>query len=135
MAVTKEFTFRGKTLPELQQLNIEQFAKLCNCRAKRTLLRGFDKNLMEKIQEGRKQIGPEKKLSPIRTHLRDAIIIPQMVGLLFGIHRGNNFEVVEIKPEMLGHYLGEMALTRKKLMHGKAGIGATRSSTAIAARK
>jgi len=135
MAVTKEFTFRGKTLPELQQLSVEQFAKLCNSRAKRTLLRGFDKNLMGKIQEGRKQIGPEKKLNPIRTHLRDAIIVPQMVGLLFGIHRGNNFEVVEIKPEMLGHYLGEMALTRKKLMHGKAGIGATRSSTAIAARK
>ena len=57
-----------------------------------------------------------------------------MVGLKFGVYRGNSFEVVDVKNEMLGHYLGEMSLTRKRLIHGKAGIGATKSSTAISAR-
>ncbi|MCX6798755.1 MAG: 30S ribosomal protein S19 [Candidatus Diapherotrites archaeon] len=133
----KKFSFRGKTLEELQQMSIEQFAKLCNSRGRRTLQRGFDKHLLGEIEKARKELSGEKgkKQKVLRTHLRDTIIIPPMVGLLFGIHRGNTFEIVEIKPEMLGHYLGEMALTRKKLVHGKAGIGATKSSTAIAARK
>ena len=45
-----------------------------------------------------------------------------------------SFVNVEIKEKMIGNYLGEYVLTRKKLVHGKAGIGATKSSTAITAR-
>ncbi|MBN2066888.1 MAG: 30S ribosomal protein S19 [Candidatus Diapherotrites archaeon] len=131
----KEFTFRGKSLQELQQMTVQEFSKLCNSRARRSLLRGFDKHLLKKIEKAKAAASAGKKEKMIRTHMRDTVIIPQMVGLMFGVHRGNTFEIVEIKPEMLGHYLGEMALTRKKLMHGKAGIGATRSSTAISARK
>ncbi len=131
----KEFTFRGKTLQELQQLTVQEFAKLCNSRGRRSLLRGVDRQLLRKIEKARAEQKAGKKQKVIRMHQRDTIIIPQMVGLLFGVHRGNNFDVFEVKPEMLGHYLGEMVLTRKKLAHGKAGIGATRSSTAISARK
>ena len=57
-----------------------------------------------------------------------------MIGLKFGVHNGKEFQIVQITEKMLGHYLGELALTRKRLMHGKAGIGATKSSTAITAR-
>lgn len=126
--VKKEFQFKGKSIEELKELSIEEFAKLCTSRARRSLLRGFDKQMLKKILKA----NPEK---PIRTHKRDTIIIPIMVGLTFAIHKGNSFDRVEIKPAMIGHYLGEMAMTRKRLMHGKAGIGATRSSTAISARK
>ncbi len=128
MALKKEFSFKGKNIEELKGLTIEEFAKLCPSRARRSLLRGFDKHLLKKIEksDGKKHI---------RTHKRDTIVIPLMVGLTFAIHKGNSFEIVEIKPGMLGHYLGEFALTRKRLLHGKAGIGATRSSTAISARK
>lgn len=129
--VVKEFSFKGKSLPELEAMSIEEFAKICNSRARRSLLRGFDRQLLKKISKAKK--GDHKK--PVRTHLRDAIVIPQMAGLIFAVHKGNMFEMVEIKPQMLGHYLGEFALTRKRLLHGKAGIGATRSSTAITARK
>lgn len=132
MAIAKEFSFRGKSLPELQAMSIEEFAKLCNSRVRRSLLRsGVDKHLLKKIGKAKK--GDAKK--PVKTHLRDAIVVPQMVGVMIAIHKGNMFEMVEIKPQMLGHYLGEFALTRKRLLHGKAGIGATRSSTAITARK
>ncbi len=127
----KEFRFRGKTLEQLRQLSIEEFALLCNSRARRSLLRGFDRHLLKKIARAEK----EGKKKPIRTHKRDTIVIPQMVGLQFAIHKGNDFDIIEIKPDMLGHYLGEFAMTRKRLVHGKAGIGATRSSTAISARK
>jgi small subunit ribosomal protein S19 len=50
------------------------------------------------------------------------------------VHRGNTFETVDVNERMLGHYIGEFVLTRKRLQHGKAGIGATKSSTAITAR-
>jgi len=133
--MAKEFTFRGKTLSELMKLSNEEFAKLGKSRARRSLLRGFSKAMDKKIEKARKELEQGKKPKPIRTHLRDTIIIPKMVGLLFAIYKGKEFEVREIEQEMLGHYLGELALTRKRLIHGKAGIGATRSSTAITARK
>ena len=69
-----------------------------------------------------------KKKDVVRTHLRQMIVLPSMVGKKIGIHNGKDFEYVEIKPEMIGHYLGEFALTRKKVVHGAAGVGATRAS-------
>ena len=130
----KEFFYRGKTLAELQQLTIEEFARLANSRARRSLKHGFNSKLLKRIDKVLAAKTAGKDLKPLRTHLRDTIIIPRMVGIKFGVYKGNSFETIEIMPEMLGHYLGEMVLTRKKLVHGKAGIGATKSSTAITAR-
>ncbi|MDI6640105.1 MAG: 30S ribosomal protein S19 [Methanocellales archaeon] len=117
----EEFTYRGYTVDELKKMSLEQIAELLPARQRRTLKRGLSeecKKLLQRIQSG----------GVIRTHLRDMIILPEMVGLPFEIHDGKRFNRVEIKPEMIGHYLGEFALTRKKVVHGSAGIGATRSS-------
>lgn len=132
--VKKEFTFRGKTISELQAMDLKDFAKLVNAHARRSLLRGFNRKLMKKIEKAKAMSKQGKEPKAVRTHLRDAVIIPAMIGLKVAIHKGNTFEIIEVRPEMLGHYLGEMTLTRKKIMHGKAGIGATKSSTAITAR-
>ncbi len=133
--MARKFSFRGKSLEELQQLSTQEFAQLCRSRQRRSLLRGFDRALMKRIDKAilMTQNGTEPK--PVRTHKRSTVIIPKMVGLKFAVHRGNTFDVIEVLPLSLGHYLGELVLTRKKIMHGKAGIGATRSSTAIAQRK
>jgi small subunit ribosomal protein S19 len=56
------------------------------------------------------------------------IIFPEMVGLKIGVYNGQKFEIVEVRPEMIGHYLGEFSLTRRTVSHGSPGIGATRSS-------
>ena len=64
----------------------------------------------------------------IKTHVRDLIILPEMVGLKIMIHNGKEFVSVEMKPEMIGHYLGEFAITNKPVRHGTPGIGASRSS-------
>jgi len=127
----REFTYKGKTVSELLPLSQEDFAQLLPTRAKRSLLRGVNKRLNQRMDEADK-LG--KKDKEIRTHNRSAVITPRMVGRLFGVYSGNQFQKVEIMPEMLGHKLGELALTRKRLRHGKAGIGATKSSTAITAR-
>ena len=132
--VKKEFSFRGKTLVELQALSLEAYAKLLRSRERRSVLRGTDKALMKRIQKSLMEKGAGKEIKAVRTHKRDFVILPSMVGLKFAGYKGNGFETVEIKPEMLGHRLGEFSLTRKRLTHGKAGIGATKSSTAITAR-
>ena len=132
--VRKEFTFRGKTMNELLAMDLKEFTKLVNSRARRSLLKGFDNKLMKRIDKAlqEKKAGKEPKI--IRTHRRDSLVIPKMVGLKFGIYNGKEFKIVEITEKMLGHYLGELSMTRGRLMHGKAGIGATKSSTAITAR-
>lgn len=135
--MAKEFTYMGKTLNELQQLALADFAKLTNARARRSITRGLDKPTLEKVQEAFAQY-KGAKLPPntkaIKTHSRDFVIIPQMVGLKMAVYKGNSFESVEIQPEMLGHMLGEYVLTRKQVKHGKAGIGSTKSSSAVTAK-
>jgi small subunit ribosomal protein S19 len=129
--ITKEIKFRGKSVTDLQAFSIEDFSKLCTSRARRTLIKqGVDKKILKKVESFKKN----PKAKPIRTHKRDLVIIPAMIGASFAIHKGKEYERIDITTRMLGHYLGEFALTRKKLQHGKAGIGATKSSTAITAR-
>ncbi len=133
--MAKEFTFKGKNLKELQEMSLTEFSKLISSRARRTLERnGLNKNIEEKIVKARKTLEAGKYPKPIKTHLRDQVIIPSMVGLTFAVYNGKEFSNVEVKPKMIGHYLGEFSFTRKRLTHGKAGIGATKSSTAITAR-
>lgn len=129
--ITKEKTFRGKTISELNEMSIQEFSKLCTARARRSLeKKGTDKKILKKIEAQK----INQKSKPIKTHRRDLVIIPAMVGARLAIHKGKDYENTEITIKMLGHYLGEFALTRKRLMHGKAGIGATKSSTAVTAR-
>tara|TARA_Y100000310_G_scaffold338028_1_gene426597 strand:+ start:1521 stop:1934 length:414 start_codon:yes stop_codon:yes gene_type:complete len=120
----KEFTYRGKTLDELKGLDIREFAKLIPARERRTVLRNTDVIEMFLIRS-RKKIANKKH---VKTHDRSLVIVPEMVGMQIGVHKGNGFDRVEIIPEMLGHRLGEFAPTRGLVKHGAAGIGATRSS-------
>lgn len=127
----KKFSYRGYTLEELKKLPLEEFARLLPSRQRRSLLgllRGLhpeEKKLLNKVREAARKGNGDVI---IRTHLREMVILPEMVGLKFGVHNGKEFVVVEIKPEMIGHRLGEFSQTRKKVTHGAPGVGATRSS-------
>jgi small subunit ribosomal protein S19 len=122
-----EFTYRGKTLDELKKMSIREFASLTTARARRSLLR--NKTDAEKIV--RQKL--EKKNS-IKTHYRDLVIIPTMVGKTLKVYTGKEFVPVVIQEYMLGHFLGEFVLTRKKVTHNAPGIGATKSSSSISVR-
>ncbi len=120
-----EFTYRGKSLDDLRKLSLEEFALLVPSRQRRTIQRGLS-------EEHKKLLHKVKINDPnIRTHLRDMIVLPEMIGMKINIHSGKEFAPVDIMPEMVGHYFGEFVLTRKKVTHGAAGIGATRSSKFI----
>jgi small subunit ribosomal protein S19 len=123
----REFKYRGYTLQQLQEMSHEAFLKLLPSRQRRSLNRGIShekRRLLMKVRAAR-----EGRLNgPIRTHARDMVILPIMVGLTIHVYNGKEFVPVEIKPEMIGHYLGEYAISIKKVEHGTPGIGASRSS-------
>ncbi len=124
------FKYRGYILEELKKMNMDQFIQLLPARARRSLKRGLpprQKKLLERLRRAYRAKKRGKDLLT-RTHVRDMLIFPEMVGLKIGVYNGRIFEIVEIKPEMIGHYLGEFSLTRKRVQHGSPGIGATRSS-------
>jgi len=129
--MAKEFTYRGKTIEELKTLDTREFAKLTKARQRRAILRQTQsiENFVKKCVEF------QSKKKPIRTHLRDIIIVPKMVDYNIFIHSGKQFVPIMIIPEMLGHRLGEFVPTRSKVKHGAAGIGATKSSLAKATKK
>ncbi len=125
--VKKDFMYRGKTWEEIEKLNMIEFAQLLPSRQRRSIKRGLpeqQKILLKKI----------KKKNIIETHLRDMIIFPEMVGKRIKIHNGKTFTEVMIEKDMIGHYLGEFALTRGRVQHSAPGIGATRSSAALSVR-
>jgi len=126
--MAKEFRWLGKTEEEIKKMDLKDFMKYTNARARRTLQRGFNdyqKVLLKKVLAGDQNI---------RTHCRDMVIVPAMLGSIIRVHRGKEYVPVTITGEMLGHYLGEFVMTRKPVTHSAAGIGATRSSKAVSAR-
>ena len=123
-----EFTYRGHTLEELQEMSEEEVAALLPARQRRSVVRGLSTEHQKLLDRAGAVDGEETASNPIRTHLRDMPVLPEMVGLTFAVHNGQDFERVEVRPEMIGHYLGEFQLTRTSVEHGQAGIGATRSS-------
>lgn len=120
----KEFKYKGKTLEELNTLDVREFAKYLKSRQKRAALRQF--NEIEKfIARANKKISKNK---PIKTHNRKIVIVPKMIGMKIHVYNGKSFIPVEISKNMLGHRLGEFSLTRTKVKHGSAGVGATKGS-------
>ncbi len=130
----KEFTYRGKTMEELKKLSLNEFIKLIPARQRRTLSKGFteqQKRLLLKIKKAKD--GNYKKI--IKTHCRNLIILPEMIDSVIYVHSGKEFSQVRINEEMIGHYLGEFVLTRKRIAHSSPGVGATKSSSSAATKK
>jgi small subunit ribosomal protein S19 len=117
----EEFLYRGRKVSDLAKLSIEELAGLLPARQRRSIKRGLAK-------ENKKLLADLKNKDSVRTHIRNMIIMPDVVGKSIEIYNGKSFEKIEVMPEMIGHYFGEFALTRHRVQHGAAGVGATRSS-------
>lgn len=126
----KEFAYRGHSLNSLAAMSMDEFINLLPSRQRRSLQRGLtaeQRILLEKLREAKEAQKQGKDIN-LKTHVRDLIILPEMVGAKIHVHNGKEFVGVEIKPEMISHYLGEFAITNKPVRHGTPGIGASRSS-------
>ncbi|KAI9583550.1 40S ribosomal protein S15 [Glossina fuscipes] len=130
----KKFTYRGVDLDQLLDMPNNQLVELMHSRARRRFSRGLKRKpmaLIKKLRKAKKEAPPNEKPEIVKTHLRNMIIVPEMTGSIIGVYNGKDFGQVEIKPEMIGHYLGEFSLTYKPVKHGRPGIGATHSSRFI----
>ena len=129
--MVREFKFKGYAQEQLQTLSIEALLPLLNARQRRSL----DKRVAHYMNDEKRKFREEVKLAregklkgQLRTHIRDMIILPDMVGLSVNVHNGKDFSNIAIKKEMIGHYLGEYAITNKRVQHGAPGVGSSRSS-------
>ena len=124
----KEFMYRGKTWEEVEQMSLEELAKILPARQRRSLQHGLSevqKTFLKRLR---------RKPQGLKTHLRDMDILPEMAGKKVLVHNGKEYLEVFVDKEMIGHYLGEFALTRRRVQHSAPGIGATKSSGALAVR-
>lgn len=136
-AEIRKFKYMGLSFNELQALSMDEFIKLLPSRKRRSLTRPTywtpkRKKLLEDIRKQVKMMKDGKKrIKPVKTHLRDMIILPEMVHARIGVHNGKDFVEFIIHPDQIGHVFGEFAMTTKLVRHGSPGMGATKSSLYI----
>merc|ERR1712027_27198 len=122
----RKFTYRGVDLDQLLDMSNEQLMELFPCRMRRKFNRGLKRKPM--ARKKKRECPANEKPDVVKTHLRNMVIMPEMTGSIVGVYNGKTFNQVEIKPEMIRHYLGEFSITYKPVKHGRPGIGATHSS-------
>jgi small subunit ribosomal protein S19 len=130
--MAERIAFRGMTPSQLTSLTNEQYLKMVNSRERRSIKRNAVnyKKLAEKVEKFKKNnIG-----KPIRTHVREAVILPSWVGMRFEVHNGKEFKQIVITANMLGHMLGEYSHSTKRVLHSAPGIRATRGSKFLAVK-
>jgi small subunit ribosomal protein S19 len=123
------FTFRGKTIEELKQMSIEEFSRLLTSKERRSLKRGLQENQKKLLEDIKKKPDDFHK-----THIRDMIILPQMVGAKLGVFNGKEWVNVYVTSEMVGRRIGEFSVPIKRVKHSAPGIGATRGSKFYASK-
>merc|ERR1712242_176812 len=117
-------------------IEVEKLLKLVTSRARRRFRRGLKqtpRGIIQRLRKAKKAVAGNvmKKPMIIKTPLRNMFILPEMVGAQIGVYNGKGYILVEVKPDMIGHYLGEYAITYKPVGHGRPGVGSTGSSRFI----
>ena len=129
--IFKKFSYRGNDLKKLIDMTMDEMSQQLRSRQRRKLRRNMGSKyarFINKLLDTKKNTAQGEKPAAVKTHLRDCIVLPSMVQSVINIHKGNGYSNIEVKPEMIGYYLGEFALTYKRVSHGKPGVGATHSS-------
>ena len=123
----KTWTYRGKTLEDLQQMSLSELADMLPSRQRRSIKHGLD--------DGKKKIIAKlAKNDSIETQVRDMIVLPQFVGKTIKVHNGKEFVPVIIQEDMIGCFFGELSQTRKRVQHSAPGVGATKSSSNLSVK-
>merc|ERR1712241_14214 len=108
----RKYTYRGVDIDQLLDMNNEGLMELFTCRIRRKFSRGMKRKpmaLIKKLRKKKKAAPVNEKPDIVKTHLRNMVVVP----------------------EMIGPYLGEFSISYKPVKHGRPGIGATHSSRFI----
>jgi small subunit ribosomal protein S19 len=130
--MVERIAFKGLLANDAASLSNDQYLKLIKSRQRRSIKRNSlqYRELLLKVAEMKK--AANKK--PIKTHIREAVILPSWIGLTFSVYTGKEFQQFEISAGMLGHRLGEFAYSTKRVLHSAPGIRATRGSKFLAVK-
>ena len=129
--VFKKYTYRGNDIGKLLNMNMDELSQQLRSRQRRRLRRKMGAKygrFIKKLLDIKNETAPGEKPAAVKTHLRNCIVLPSMVQSIVNIHNGKGYNSIEVKPEMIGYYLGEFAMTYKRVSHGRPGVGATHSS-------
>ncbi|KNC52400.1 uncharacterized protein AMSG_08375 [Thecamonas trahens ATCC 50062] len=134
--VFRKFTYRGVDLEQLLEMKQEELIQLFTARQRRSINRGLlkkrsSRTLLKKLRKAKAETPQGEKPEPVKTHLRNMVIIPEMIGSVVGVYNGSQFNQVEIKPEMVGHFLGEFSITYRPVRHGRPGVGSSNTARFI----
>merc|ERR1711924_456335 len=121
----KKYSYRGIDLDKLLDYSNQDLMELFRARARRKFSRGIKRKpiaLLKKLRKAKRETAYGEKPEAVKTHLRNMVIVPEMIGSVVGVYNAKQYIKVEIKPEMIGHYLGEFSITYKPIKHGRAGM-------------
>jgi small subunit ribosomal protein S19 len=125
--MARKFTFRGLASEQIKGISLDDFGKMVTSHERRSLKRNSIqmRSFIEHFRANK------KKNKPTRTHVRQMVILPEMLDSHIFVYDGHNFVDLLIMPEMIGRRLGEFAHTTKLVKHSGPGIGATRGSKTV----
>ncbi len=124
--MVKKFLFKGLESEELKRLPLDKFIPLIPTKMRRSIRRMATK--MKKFITKLRTSDPKK---PIRTQMREMVVIPEMIDRQFQVHNGKDYMIVVVTPQMLGKRLGDFSIPIKLVKHSGPGIGATRGSKSV----
>ena len=96
----RKFTYRCVDLDQLLDMSYEQLMQLYSAHQRRRLNRGLRRkqhSLLKRLRKAKKDAPSMEKPEVVKTHLRNMIILPEMVGSMVGVYNGKTFNQVEIK--------------------------------------
>merc|ERR1719235_57226 len=120
----RKYSYRGIDLEKLVDMQNEDLMNLFCARQRRKFSRGIKRQpitLLKKLRKSKKACAYGEKPTPVKTHMRNMVIVPEMIGSVVGCYNGKNFINIEIKPEMIGHSLAEFSISYHPVMHGGGG--------------
>ncbi|VVC01025.1 30S ribosomal protein S19 [uncultured archaeon] len=124
--------YRGKSREEIENLSIEEFMPLLTSRARRALKRASARaGQVKKLIKRAAKLKASNPAKVIRTHIREAVIIPGWLGQTFAVHNGKEWKTVVITIDKMGYRLGDFSHTTGRVLHSGPGVGATRGSKFI----
>ncbi len=126
--MVKEEVYKGLKEVQIKDMSVEEFLPLISSRARRTLKRLNQNPRLKEFMEKVRKVKQENPKKVIKTHIREAIVIPEWLGLTFGVYNGKEFKNVEITVNHMGKRLGEFSHSTGRVAHSGPGVGATRGS-------
>merc|ERR1712028_169054 len=114
------FSYRGIDLDKLLDMSNQDLMELFRARQRRKFSRGIKRKpiaFLKKLRKAKRDTAYGEKPNPVKTHLRNMVIVPEMIGSMVAIYNGKVFVNAEVKPEMIGTYLAEYSISYKPIRH------------------